>query len=227
MWDVIAKAALPELRGGKQPFSAIAFSPDGSRLAAGQDITGSYRIAEGVTAAAILEWDVRSGQLLRQLRGHIGPIRGLAYRGAGDLLASGSEDATIRLWDTDDGSLVQTLSGHTHGVQSVAFSPDGRRLASGAGSPAAVAPEQELKLWDVSTGMETLNMQGHTMGVCGVAFRPDGGQLASASADGTIKLWDAAAFPSEQQAQRPDEPAPPGTQPHPTSAALVRDQPVK
>jgi len=202
VWDVIAKRALPELRGGEQPFSAIAFSPDGSRLAAGQDLAGSYRIAEGVTAAAVFEWDVKSGQLLRQLRGHIGPIRGLAYHGDGHLLASGSEDETIRLWNADDGALLQTLKGHTHGVQSVAFSPDGRRLASGAGSPAAVAPEQELKLWDVSTGMETLNMAGHTMGVCAVAFRPDGGQIASASADGTIKLWDATPLTSEQETLR-------------------------
>ncbi len=195
MWDVLEKRALPELRSGEQPFSAIAFNPDGSRLAVGQDIAGSYRIAEGVTAAAIFEWDVKSGQLLRQLRGHIGPIRGLAYRGDGRVLASGSEDATIRIWNSDDGALLQTLSGHTHAVQSVAFSPDGRRLASGAGSPAAVAPEQELKMWDMSTGMETLDLPGHTMGVCAVAFRPDGGQLASASADGTIKLWDAIPAP--------------------------------
>jgi WD40 repeat protein len=227
VWDVTAKRAMPELHGGEQPFSAIAFSPDGSRLVAGQDIAGSYRIAEGATSAAILEWDVASGQLLRQLRGHYGPVRGLAYRGDGRMLASGSEDNTIRLWNTTDGSLLRTLAGHTHGVQSVAFSPDGRRLASGAGSPGAVAPEHELKVWDVNTGMETLNMPGHTMGVRAVAFRPDGGQLASASADGTIRLWDAIPPQPEQAAPEHANAAKGGTPANADSAAKVPDQPVK
>jgi WD40 repeat protein len=48
-----------------------------------------------------------------------------------------------------------------------------------------------LKAWDAATGHETLTFKGHRDQVTGLAFSPDGKRLVSASADGTLKVWDA------------------------------------
>jgi WD40 repeat protein len=83
-----------DLINGKEPqylleeqVLSIAFSPDGRRLASANQ-TGPIRI-----------WNVTSGELQTELRGHRGPVWSVAYSPDGKTLASGGNDKTIRLWE--------------------------------------------------------------------------------------------------------------------------------
>src|SRR5262249_59127442 len=69
----------------------------------------------------------------------------------------------------------------------LALSRDGTKLACGKDNPVlvwALGPEQVAGLPRVLTG--------HTGPVCDQAFRPDGQRIVTASADETVRIWDAA-----------------------------------
>jgi WD40 repeat protein len=76
----------------------------------------------------------------------------------------------------------------------VAYSPDGRLLAS----TGAVA-----RVWEVRTGRLLLSLRGHTRQVLRVVFSPDGSRLATSSADGSVRVWDAATGQQLVSIERP------------------------
>ena len=112
----------------------MAFRPDGRCLAAaGQD-------------EVVRVWDAATGELVRKLRGHTGPVRGLAYNTQGRL-ASAGDDMAVRLWDADGHELL-ALRGHSKEIRAVAFSWDGHRLAS-------ASDDLTIKVWDGTPLEET------------------------------------------------------------------------
>ena len=71
-------------------------------------------------------WDLRTGTMLREFRGHRAAVRALAFSPSGDQLASGAEDNSIRLWWLVE-PRVLTMRQDTW-VHALAYSPDGRVL---------------------------------------------------------------------------------------------------
>jgi WD40 repeat protein len=71
--------------------AALAFSPDGTLLAAagGDDVSQDY---------IINIWDVAAGESLVQLAGHTNVVGGVAFNSSGNTLISASEDKTVRFW---------------------------------------------------------------------------------------------------------------------------------
>jgi WD40 repeat protein len=166
----------PTRLGGGQVLS-IAFSPDGTILAA-------WYNAEG----AVLLWDVRTQQQVSTF--NLDEIISIAFSPDGTLLALGSTGAAgnkIHLWDVAGQNQVGVLQSPTRwGVQSIAFSPDGKTLASSGSGDSTV------RLWDVETQQQVGVLRGHTGSVRCVAFSPDGRLLFSGGSreDEAIRVWD-------------------------------------
>lgn len=97
------------------------------------------------TTGQVRLWDVASGTLIGDLKGHGKGITEVAFSRDGKLLASGSTDNTIRIWDLANKRELRTLTGHTSNIESIDFSPDGRLLAS-AGDDGGTF------LWDTNSG---------------------------------------------------------------------------
>ena len=148
---------------------AVAFSPDGKRLAV-------------ATGAGIWIYDAKTYREMALLAEHTGVVRAVAFSPDGRTLASGAQDETVKLWDLKTGH-VTTFAGHQRGVESVAFSPDGKMLAAGTES-------STVNLWDAENGQNLVTFKGHEFRVFSVAFSSDGKTVASGAEDNTIKLWD-------------------------------------
>ena len=135
------------LTGPAAPVTVLAWSPDGTRLAAAAG--GGSLIHQGPTTnqgpeasdAVVRVWSA-AGVPLAALEGHAGPVTALAWSPDGQTLASGSRDGTVRLWGPA-GTARATLAAAPDlagPVLGLAWSPDGRTLATGAISPAPLPP---------------------------------------------------------------------------------------
>ena len=167
LWDLAAQTSI--LLPVKA--AAIAFSPDGERLASGSGAGDGVQL-----------WDLATLKEV-PLTPNWGYIHAVAFSPDGTLVASGGDDGTVKLWNVATGEPVAVLEGHGYKpVQSVAFSPDGTLLASGA--------DLAVNLWDPVTKGLLAALQGEGRGINSVAFSPDGARVAAGTQDGKIGLWD-------------------------------------
>jgi WD40 repeat protein len=120
VWESTTARLVQKITDREGPVSscwAVAFSPDGSELAAA--FMNRIRIVD------LGSWHERRTLLGNPLR-----VFALGYSPDGRRLVSAGKDGTVRLWDVEAGRELLRLEGHTDWVTAVAFGPRGRLLAS-------------------------------------------------------------------------------------------------
>ena len=153
---------------------AVAYSPDGRYLAAG-DKRGGVQV-----------WDRRSGDTAaRRFGGHEQQVWAMAFSPTRPgLLASADRGGRIILWDLAEGKPLKRLDAGDMPVWSLHFTPDGGRLIS--------AGARQVSIWDVASGEQRASLAAGDAAITAAALSGDGRLLATAHDDGHARLWDLA-----------------------------------
>ena len=145
-------------------------------------------------------WNVDTGRLERELRGHYGDVVIGAIDPTGAMIVTGSNDGQGRVWDAVTGNVQTVLPGHLNFVEAVDITSDAAYVATGS-------PDRTARTW-TPTGRLVAIHAGHTDAVTTTLFTSDGLVLVTGSDDGTVRVWDAGTSPDLVKA-RVTPPTPP------------------
>ena len=166
--DLAAGRIARLLTGHTEEVFALAFSPDGVRLASGS----------GDHTARV--WDTRRGASERVLVGHTDGISGVCFAPDGRRLATASLDKTGRIWSVADGRSEAVLRGHEAEITCVAWRPDGKVIATGSN-------DQNIRQW-ASDGSEVRGFEGLGNSILSLAFSADSRDLLVTRAGPTLNF---------------------------------------
>jgi WD40 repeat protein/tRNA A-37 threonylcarbamoyl transferase component Bud32 len=182
LWDAANQTAveLPWTQPGS--IRALAFSPDGSKLAAGWTYTNAF---EKAGYACI--WDVKASLL------HVGPlvhdaeVNSLSFSSDSKHLATGSWDKTAKVWEVATGKQIGATMVHDGTVNAVAFKPNDNQLllltASGDG---------KARLWEALSGkLSGAPMDHGDDPVTRLLFSRYGHSFITGTMKGAVRKWNA------------------------------------
>lgn len=180
VWSVdnpehILKVELPVLGGAIRD---MAFSEDGQRLVACGEGTERF--------GAVFMAD--SGSSVGEISGHAKPINSCDFKQTRPYrVATASEDFAVNWFEGPPFKYKSSHKDFTRFANCVRFAPDGSKML-------AVSSDKKGIFYDGKTGEKLgyeLNGDVHKAGIYAIAWSADSSQVLTASADKTVKLWDA------------------------------------
>lgn len=187
LWNLDAGAKPALWQKTAQNIVAVAFSPQGDRLAAGGD-KGRLTLYNRATGEP--ERTLRADAALTWFTNVAFSADGKKIAWGG-VASSGGPTARprsiLQVWDAASGKLLATLHPpesplNTPNTKNVLFLPGGDKVVSSS--------VQTIYIWDVNSGQIEASLSGHQGIIDALAISPDGHLLASSDGYACIKLWE-------------------------------------
>jgi WD40 repeat protein/serine/threonine protein kinase len=184
LWDIQSPVGdsltkLPPIHCAAQ-VASIALSPDGRRLAVGEN-------------NGIAVYDPATREEVAPFKPTPAPVPALAFSAdSRRLVSAGASDPAITVWDVAENKPLLKIPYHPTPNSAVAISPDGRLIAAPGSFESVDGPTVKVfeMDWGARTSRDFRTLKGHLRYIWRLAFSPDGRYLASGSWDSTIKVWD-------------------------------------
>lgn len=165
VWDTGTNAQIAGIPFAA-PVAGVAFSPDGSIIAA------------ATTDNAVHLWSLATNAELASLPGSVSTtmrVRTVAFSPNGTQLAVMGGDWAVRVWDMATRTLKFTLPAATNEYpRQMVYSPDSALLVTGGDTSTFKA---FLTVWDAASGVQVTARTDFDENVVGLGFNPDGTQL--------------------------------------------------
>ncbi|MEA2460815.1 MAG: hypothetical protein QOH90_992, partial [Actinomycetota bacterium] len=167
--------------GTRSGVLGVAFSPDGTRVMAGDLSTSAVTIWD-LGADGDAEWGnlPSSGEA------------GAKFMPDGRrVVASSNHGKAVTIWDLQTGRALERMAPSTDDFRffSLAVNPDGGSIALGGAVPGHPFGGEVARVWDTASSEEIYSV-GHKFDVNEVAFSPDGEYMVSADWNSAAKIVD-------------------------------------
>lgn len=129
----------------------------------------------------ICVWDRHTGDLIKRLSGHRGPVNAVQLKG--DLVVSASGDGIAKLWNLTSGLCIKEFPSRDRGLACVEFSDDGKTILAGGN-------DQVIYQFDANTAELVRELKGHKGLVRSLHLDNINNRIISGSYDMSIKVWD-------------------------------------
>jgi WD40 repeat protein len=155
--------------------SAIAFSPDGSRIVA------------GLPSGAVKVWDTANTKFLAAPSSvHTRRVICCVFSPDGGHFITGSIDPTTCIWDAKSGQPGTTLLSHQDSIECAAFSADSRYVGTGS-------RDKTVRIWDAANGRPVGKPLQHDTDVNSISFHPATSNRLVTTFDTVARIWDRSA----------------------------------
>ncbi len=148
---------------------SLAFSPDGTLLAAGG--------GEASRSGQLTLWSTADNSLVHQFAdAHSDTVYGIDFSADGKQIASAAADKFVKVFDVATKQFIRSFEGHTHHVMDVSWKSDRTTLAS-AGA------DNAIKVWNAETGEQARTIATYTRQVTSLAYVGQQDIIVSSSGD--------------------------------------------